>query len=131
MTVKRLLIIDDEADFGTSVRKVAEKLGFEVETATQGRKFKEIYKRFDPTLIVLDMVMPEEDGIELVQWLASVQCTARIIIISGFTPIYSDAAITFAAAEGLLPISRLAKPVSLATLTSALQEPDTPSKSPS
>ena len=120
MISKRLLVVDDEPDFAASVRIVAERSGFEVEVTTHGREFKQIYERFDPTVIILDMIMPEIDGIELIQWLASVQCAARIIIISGFTPTYARLAVTIGEAKGLLSISRLAKPVSLAVLTAAL-----------
>jgi DNA-binding NtrC family response regulator len=120
MTARRLLIIDDEADFGALVRRVAEKLAFVVEATTHARDFKDVYKRFDPTVVILDMIMPEVDGIELVAWLASVQCKARIIIISGFTPLYAKTAMQLGEARGLSPIVRLAKPVSLAVLTATL-----------
>jgi YesN/AraC family two-component response regulator len=90
---------------------------------TKGRDFKVAYNRFDPTVVILDMVMPEMDGIELVEWLGSVRCAARIIIISGYTPIYAKLAVTLGEAKGLLSISRLTKPVSLAALTTALQGP--------
>jgi DNA-binding response OmpR family regulator len=121
MTGKRLLIVDDEADFGATVRRAAEKLGYEVEVTTRARDFKDVYNRFDPTVVILDIVMPDVDGIELVEWLASVRSGARIIIISGYTPIYAKLAVTLGEAKGLLSISRLAKPVSLAALTEALQ----------
>jgi len=124
MTTKRLLIVDDEPDFLVVVRRVAERLGYEVETMTHGRDFKEAYARFDPTVIILDMIMPEVDGIELVEWLAGVRCKARIIIVSGFTPIYAKNAVALGEARGLLSISRMAKPVSLAMLTATLLEPD-------
>jgi DNA-binding response OmpR family regulator len=120
MITKRLLIVDDEENFGESVRFVAERLGFAVEVTTQGRDFKQIYEAFDPTVIILDIVMPGVDGIELVAWLASVQCAARIIIISGFSPMYAKAAVALGEAKGLLSISRLVKPVSLAILTETL-----------
>jgi len=120
MTTKRMLIVDDEPDFLVVVRRVAERLGFEVESMTHGRDFKQAYARFDPTVVILDMIMPDVDGIELIEWLASVQSKAQIIIISGFTPIYAKTAMTLGEAKGLLSISRLAKPVSLAALTTLL-----------
>jgi FixJ family two-component response regulator len=121
MIAKRLLIVDDEADFAASVRRVAEKLGFDVKVTQDGRDFKQVYKGFAPTVVILDMIMPEVDGIELVEWLASVGCTARIIIISGFTPIYAKNAVVLGEARGLLSISRLVKPVPLAVLTKTLE----------
>lgn len=120
MTTKRMLIVDDEPAFLIVVRRVAERLGYEVESMTDGRDFKQAYVRFDPTVVILDMIMPEVDGIELVEWLAEVRCKAQIIIISGFTPIYAKTAVALGEARGLLSISRLAKPVSLATLTAIL-----------
>jgi CheY-like chemotaxis protein len=120
MTTKRVLIVDDEPDFLVVVRRIAKSLGYEVETTTHGRDFKTAYMRFDPTVVMLDMIMPEVDGIELVEWLAEVQCKAQIIIVSGFTPMYGKIAAKLGEARGLLSISRLAKPVSLATMTAAL-----------
>ena len=122
MTTKRMLIVDDEPDFLIVVRRVAERLGYEVETMTDGRNFKQAYARFEPMVVILDMIMPEVDGIELIEWLAEVQSKAQIIIISGFTPIYAKTAVTLGEAKGLLSISRLAKPVSLAALTVTLTE---------
>jgi DNA-binding response OmpR family regulator len=116
---KRLLVIDDAADFGAFVRRVAVKFDFEVEVTTDPREFKEIYKRFDPTIIVLDIVMPDTDGIELVRWLVTARCTARIIIVSGFNPSYARMADTIGSVAGLTSITRLSKPVRVADLRRA------------
>lgn len=120
MSNKRVLIVDDEPDFGAFVRRVAEKLDFEVKVTTNPRAFKEIFRLFNPTVIVLDIVMPDVDGIELVRWLATVHCTARIIIISGFDPNYTKIADVLGSAAGLTSITRLTKPISVAELGSAL-----------
>jgi DNA-binding response OmpR family regulator len=121
MTEKRLLIIDDEADFGLSVRRVAERLGFTVEVTTRASDFKAACQSFDPTIVILDMVMPDMDGNELIKWLASIKSTARIVIVSGFTPIYAKTAESLGKAYGLPSISRLTKPVSVAALSAALE----------
>ena len=120
MSSRRLLVIDDEADFRTFVRRVGEKSGFEVELAADARAFKALYKSLDPTVIVLDIVMPETDGIELIQWLGGEGCSARIVIVSGFDPRYSRAAEIFGSTLGSLSITRLSKPVTLADLEAAL-----------
>ena len=120
MSGERILVIDDEADFLTFVRRVTLQLDFEVEVTTDADAFKRIYARFNPTVIVLDIVMPRTDGIELIRWLADMRCTARIVVISGFDPNYSKMAQTLGSGVGLASIVRLQKPVSVADLKSAL-----------
>ena len=120
MSGERILVIDDEADFLTFVHRVARQLDFEVEVTTDAGAFKQIYARFNPTVIVLDIVMPRTDGIELIRWLADMGCTARIVVISGFDPNYSKMAQTLGSGIGLASIVRLQKPVSVADLKSAL-----------
>ncbi len=41
MSEKRLLVVDDEPEFGELVRKVAAGLGYEARVATSGREFQE------------------------------------------------------------------------------------------
>ena len=117
---ERVLVIDDEADFAAFVRRVVHKLDFEVEVTSNPREFKEIYRRFDPTTTVLDIVMPDTDGIELIQWLAWMRCKARLVIVSGFDPNYVEVAQKLGSAAGLASIVKLKKPISTADLENAL-----------
>ena len=86
MQAKRLLICDDEPAFGRFVKNVAEDLGYEVRVTTEGHAFIAEYGSFEPTTIVLDMIMPGMDGNEIVLWLAKQRCTARLIIVTGCGP---------------------------------------------
>ena len=99
MRDKRLLICDDEPGFGRFVQNVAEDLGYAVHVTTEVRAFIEAYDSFEPTTIVLDMIMPGMDGNELVLWLAKERCTARVIIITGYTPDYATHAKILAESE--------------------------------
>lgn len=120
MSSKRLLIVDDELEFGQFVRKVAEGMDLEVEVTTQATHFKESYETFDPTVIVLDVVMPETDGIDLVNWLADRHYRGKLVIVTGFTPHYADMASTLSVAKGMSSVTTLYKPVDLAKLRAAL-----------
>jgi CheY-like chemotaxis protein len=71
---KRLLIVDDEPRFATFVERVAEPLGYEVEVTNHGRDFQAAYRRKRPDVVVIDMVMPDIDGNELVLWLVEQRC---------------------------------------------------------
>ena len=86
MAEKRLLIVDDEPDFAEFVGIVGEQLGYETLKISDPRKFQDSYNEFTPDVIVLDMVMPEIDGVELIKWLTSQNATAKVVIISGYNP---------------------------------------------
>ncbi len=62
MTGMRLLVVDDEPHFGEFVREIAEDLGYEVRVTTRGNDFTLLNEAFNPTLVLLDIVMPEIDG---------------------------------------------------------------------
>jgi CheY-like chemotaxis protein len=120
VTQKKVLVIDDEIEFGRLVGRVARELGQEVEVTTNATQFMESIVRFKPDLIVMDMVMPGTEGIELIRWLTKAQYKARVIVATGYNPEYAKMAALMAKAEGILEVSTLAKPVRLVDLRAAL-----------
>lgn len=120
MAEKRLLVMDDEPDFSEFVREVAEGLDYEVTVINQSIKFKATYEDVKPTMIVLDIVMPDIDGIELIEWLADVGNEAGVIIVTGFNPHFAEAARVFAEVKGRFLVTSITKPVTLADLSAAL-----------
>lgn len=121
MPEKRLLIIDDEPELVKIVRRAAIGAGYDVQVTTTEKGFKEAVEEFDPTLIVVDIVMPDVDGIELVNWLAENKATSKIVVATGFNPHYAKMAETIGGAQGL-NIRRLDKPFRLADLRALLNE---------
>ena len=117
---QRLLICDDEPAFGRLIKNVAEELGYVVCVTTDGYAFIDAYDSFKPTIIVLDMIIPGMDGNELVLWLADKRCSARLIIITGYTPDYATHAKVLAEYKGLRPVITLHKPVEISELRAAL-----------
>ncbi|EKE08979.1 MAG: Response regulator [uncultured bacterium] len=79
----RLLIIDDEAEIGNMLKEVGEASGYKTKALTSGQKFFEVYTKFDPTFIILDLAIPDHDGIELLRYLAQRNCIAPIVLESG------------------------------------------------
>lgn len=117
---KRILVVDDHLDFANFVRRVAEKEGFVAELVDTAEAFRKVYAEVQPAIICLDIVMPEEDGIELIQWLTGQQCKAAIYIITGHNPSYARAALEIGRSQGLNIAGVLQKPVSLLTLRDVL-----------
>ena len=120
MTQRKVLVIDDEVEFGRLVGRVAREMGQEVEITTTAKQFMEAVVRFKPDVIVMDMVMPGTEGIELIRWLTKAQYKARVIVATGYNPEYAKMAALMARAEGVLEVSTLAKPARLADLRKAL-----------
>lgn len=120
MSQHSVLVIDDEPGFGRFVRNVSERLAFDVRVATRASEFKEMYQAMRPGVIVMDIVMPEVDGIELVRWLADQSCESRIIVISGYNPDYAGFVRTLGKSGGLKDVTTLSKPISASDLRAAL-----------
>ena len=60
---KRLLIVDDDIDLCDAMREIAAAEGYEVNVAYDGKVFKELYARYRPGRIILDLAIPDIDGI--------------------------------------------------------------------
>ena len=120
MQDKRLLICDDEPAFGRFVKNVAEDLRYDVLVTTDGQQFIEAYDGFQPTTIILDMIMPGMDGNEIVLWLAKQRCTARLIIVTGYMPDYAVHAKVLAEYKGLRTVITLSKPIDVSQLRAVL-----------
>jgi FixJ family two-component response regulator len=100
---------------------VTEVQSFAVRTANRPADFMDSFKKFSPGAIILDLFMPEIDGIELLRWLAGEGCQARISILSGFDGQMLEPARHLGEARGLKIVDTLSKPIRLATLREALK----------
>lgn len=80
---RRLLILDDDPAIGQMLKDMAEEEGFHVQSATTAEAFFGALNAWDPTHLVLDLVMPDMDGVEVLRNLAARTCRARIVVMSG------------------------------------------------
>ncbi|HRI24441.1 MAG TPA: response regulator transcription factor [Ferruginibacter sp.] len=64
-TVKRILIADDEPDILEIIQYNLKNEGYEVAAAKNGNDALDLAKRFNPDLIILDIMMPGKTGIEV------------------------------------------------------------------
>jgi two-component system alkaline phosphatase synthesis response regulator PhoP len=83
----KILLVDDEADILEFLSYNLKKEGFQVSTANDGLEAIEKAKKFHPHLIILDVMMPEMDGIETCEKIRSL-------------PEFSDVLISFLTARG-------------------------------
>lgn len=83
----RILVVDDEVDVANLVRTTLAAEGYEVDVATGGREALEHMLAEPPDLLVLDLMMPEIDGMELLRLIRVEERTARtpVLILSART----------------------------------------------
>jgi DNA-binding response OmpR family regulator len=120
MKAPRLVMVDDEPEFGTFVRAVGESAGFAVDTAKRAEEFKAALARGPADVIILDVSMPDTDGIELLRWLSEQGTRAKVLIMSGFDARMRQMALELGRARGLDMAGVIAKPVRAAELRSLL-----------
>jgi DNA-binding response OmpR family regulator len=77
----RILVVDDEPDIVDLVAFNLQTEGFEVVTATNGLDALKQARTLMPDLIVLDLMLPELDGLSVCELLHRVPATAQIPII--------------------------------------------------
>jgi CheY-like chemotaxis protein len=76
-----VLIVDDEPDIRSLIRRILERAGHDVVEAGHGAAALEAVKRSPPDLVVTDMMMPVMNGSELIARLRSESGTAAIPIL--------------------------------------------------
>lgn len=118
----RLLILEDDPSVGSIIRMIAITSGLEARVLSHPEEFFHALNEWQPTHIVLDLVMPEMDGVQVLAELAARQCPANIVIISGMGNRVLDAACRSANERGLNVVGVLAKPFSAAALRTLLVE---------
>jgi len=90
----RVLIVDDDLDILELLKYNLEKEGYEVETAEDGIKAVQISKKFKPELILMDIMMPNQDGVETCRQLREIPelANTHITFLTARAEEYSEVA---------------------------------------
>src|SRR5712671_5182515 len=67
VTMVCILLIDDDDDFRTMLRTALEQDGYVVEEARNGREGSQRYRTASADLVIIDLLMPEQEGLETIQ----------------------------------------------------------------
>jgi EAL domain-containing protein (putative c-di-GMP-specific phosphodiesterase class I)/CheY-like chemotaxis protein len=118
----RLLVIDDERGICEFVGEVATDLGFDARLTTRVEDFRAQLRSFEPSLVALDLQMPDVDGIELLRELAAMECSAQVIVMSGMDARVLATAERLGKSLGLKMLGVLSKPMMLDELESTLDK---------
>jgi DNA-binding NtrC family response regulator len=77
-------VVDDEPDIRVLLKDILEDEGYIVDVAEHARAANEIRRQIDPDLVLLDIWMPEVDGVTLLkQWKSSGEDRCPVVMMSG------------------------------------------------
>ena len=113
-----VLIIDDDASIRKVLRTALERAGHQVDEAADGVAGMQRYRSAPADLVITDVFMPDQDGIETIQLLREEFPDSRILAISGGSVTGPSGTLTDAMMFGAN--ASLAKPFSLAEIISAV-----------
>jgi two-component system response regulator MtrA len=85
---KRLLVVDDQAGITKVVGLIASQLGLECKALNASRNATEEFVAYRPDVFMLDMIMPEKDGIDVLNEVLLSGIPSRIILTSGYSDAY-------------------------------------------
>ena len=84
MSQAQILVVDDEPDIRQLVQEILEDEGYSVQVAKDGESARITYAQQQPDLVLLDIWMPDIDGISLLkEWSANGNLDSQVVIMSG------------------------------------------------
>jgi DNA-binding NtrC family response regulator len=117
---RKLLVIDDQDSMTRIVSKIASDLGYQVRTLNDPASAFEEFEAFRPDVLVIDLVMPEVDGIDVLHKVLAAGTRTEVIVMSGYGKAYLKLGTDVAAFHDHPAIRTLAKPFRKADLIAML-----------
>ena len=79
----KLMIVDDAAFMRTSIKKMLESLDYEVVAeASDGNEAIDLYKKYKPDIVTMDITMPNMNGIESLKEIKKIDPSAKIVMVT-------------------------------------------------
>lgn len=82
-TEATVYVIDDESDMRTLLRRLLESAGFNIETFATAKEFLDAYDPQDPGCLLLDICLPDMNGLELQAELSARRISIPVIVLTG------------------------------------------------
>ena len=81
----RVLVVDDERLVADTLALILKQHGFDVRAVYSGAEAIDMAKQFRPDLLLIDVLMPEMDGIELAMRVRQLNLGAEVLLFSGYS----------------------------------------------
>jgi CheY-like chemotaxis protein len=121
---RKVLAIDDQPNITRAIGLVVQQLGLEFRPVNCPLDAIEQYIAYRPDIVMIDMIMPEKDGIDVLDEILLIGAPVRVVLMSGYGEAYLRLAVGVAQFHERPNISILRKPfrnAELVTLLSGLR----------
>ena len=118
----RLYILDDDPLMAELVAMVGRTAGFQPRVVQDPGTLATLLAEDPQSALVLDIVMPDLDGLEILKILGKGHFKGPILILSGMDSLYLEAASRSALRLGLTFLGAVSKPIDLPTLGAAISK---------
>ncbi|MBU0545123.1 MAG: response regulator [Proteobacteria bacterium] len=78
-----ILLVDDEEDFCQALGQRLERMGYIVYTATCGRDALTVFRDVNPMIVLMDVMLPDNNGLDLMKQMKTENPDTEVIIITG------------------------------------------------
>lgn len=116
---KKLYVLDDDVQFADLLAEVACERGWDVIRENDALKFVNDGIPMEGVLI-LDLIMPDKDGIEIIQEIATLGSRLELVLVSGFDQLILQSAEHLAKAHNIHVHANIEKPFDLTKLRQLL-----------
>ncbi len=79
----RILVIDDDPNVRDILRRMLGRAGYDVLTASNGKAGVQLFRDQGADVVITDIVMPEQEGLETIRELRGEYPEVKIIVVSG------------------------------------------------
>ena len=107
---ERLLIVDDEIAITRIVGSIAAELGVDFKALNTSLTAAEVFVEYQPDVVILDIVMPGKDGIDVLNDIMNSGIPTQIVLTSGVSEGYLRLGEAIARFHGGNPVRLLRKP---------------------
>src|SRR5918993_3444196 len=105
-----LLAFDDDDDIVETICAIGVRAGFRTVSSTSASRLRELVESSKPDIIVLDLQMPDEDGVSALRYLADANSQAKIFLITGMDERTIASAEQYGLRRGLSVVGTMQKP---------------------
>ncbi|UTW50203.1 response regulator [bacterium SCSIO 12827] len=122
--MKRVLIVDDDQGICDFIAEVVESAGYQAAHANNSHEMIRVLEGGLPDLMIIDLIMPDRDGVECLEMMARMEGFASlpILMMSGFDKTMLAIAQKFGSERGLNMVGVLNKPFSVSGLRDRIDQ---------